>query len=90
MNPSTLRVPCQQSSITTYWYPAAFMPFEPIASAVSLITFSLTSQANLFQLFHPIGGVGASPLATRFGSLEGASVFGSVSSTSCASAGVTA
>ena len=32
-----------------------------MASAVSLIRFSLTLQAKLFQLFHPMGGVRASP-----------------------------
>ena len=31
-----------------------------MASAVSRISFSLTSQPNLFQLFQPIGGVRAS------------------------------
>src|SRR5215831_8447098 len=39
------------------------MPDETIASAVSLIAFSSTWQPNLPQLFHPIGGVGASPEA---------------------------
>src|SRR5271166_3468151 len=33
------------------------MPFVAIASATDLIKSSLTLQANLFQLFHPIGGV---------------------------------
>src|SRR5437016_5214371 len=38
------------------------MPFAAIASAVSRTTFSLIlSQANVFQLFQPIGGVRASP-----------------------------
>src|SRR5580700_10266024 len=36
------------------------MPDFTIASAVCLMRSSLTLQANLFQLFHPIGGVGAS------------------------------
>ena len=36
------------------------MPDFTIASAIDLIMSSLTLQANLFQLFHPIGGVRAS------------------------------
>jgi len=36
------------------------MPVLTIASAVSRINPSLTLHANLFQLFHPIGGVRAS------------------------------
>src|SRR6185369_16068683 len=39
------------------------MPLVTIASAISLISFSLTLQANLFQLFQPIGGVLATPLS---------------------------
>src|SRR5215213_1978951 len=39
------------------------MPLVTIASAISLISFSLTLQANLFQLFQPIGGVLARPLS---------------------------
>jgi hypothetical protein len=39
------------------------MPVETIASAVSRISFSETLQPNLFQLFHPIGGVFPSPLS---------------------------
>src|SRR5689334_12730350 len=39
------------------------MPLVTIASAMSLISFSLTLQANLFQLFQPIGGVLARPLS---------------------------
>src|SRR6516164_687834 len=35
------------------------MPFPAIASATDLIRSSLTLQANLFQLFQPIGGVWA-------------------------------
>jgi hypothetical protein len=35
-----------------------------MASVISLINFSLTLQPNLFQLFHPIGGVRASPLSS--------------------------
>src|ERR1700746_530104 len=56
MFPCVSRETCQQSSITTYWYPASFMPDFTIASAMPLIMSSLTLQANLFQLFHPIGG----------------------------------
>ena len=37
------------------------MPDATIASAASRTTFSFTSQWNLFQLFHPMGGVRASP-----------------------------
>src|SRR5271165_3887872 len=44
----------------TYWYPADFMLVLTIASAISRISFSLTLQPNLFQLFQPITGVGAS------------------------------
>src|SRR5207247_1032981 len=36
-----------------------------IASAVSRMRCSLISQWNLFQLFHPIGGAGASPSSVR-------------------------
>src|SRR5437016_11375139 len=35
------------------------MPDFTIASAMPLIMSSLTLQANLFQLFHPMGGVSA-------------------------------
>src|SRR6516162_1897423 len=35
------------------------MPFPAIASATDLIRSSLTLQANLFQLFQPMGGVWA-------------------------------
>jgi hypothetical protein len=40
------------------------MPFETIASAACLIRSSLTLQANLFQLFQPMGGVRARPLSS--------------------------
>src|SRR5580704_2446979 len=40
------------------------MPLETTASAACLIRSSLTLQANLFQLFQPIGGVRASPLSS--------------------------
>src|SRR5277367_4619506 len=39
------------------------MPDFTIASAVCRMRSSLTLHANLFQLFHPIGGVGARLLA---------------------------
>src|SRR5215469_1596819 len=57
--PFSSRLTCQQSSITTYWYPTSFMPLVAIASATDLTRSSLTLQANLFQLFQPIGGVWA-------------------------------
>src|ERR1043166_8918692 len=40
------------------------MPLVTIASAISLMSFSLTLQPNLFQLFQPIGGVLARPLSS--------------------------
>jgi hypothetical protein len=40
------------------------MPLETMASAACLIRSSLTLQANLFQLFQPIGGVRANPLSS--------------------------
>src|SRR5271165_6350079 len=40
------------------------MPVRTMASAACLIRSSLTSQANLFQLFQPMGGVRASPLSS--------------------------
>src|SRR5260370_18976212 len=39
------------------------MPLFTIASAISRTILSLTWLRNLFQLFQPIGGVRASPLA---------------------------
>jgi hypothetical protein len=54
--PEESRLTCQQSSITTYLYPASRMPLVTSASAVSLISSSLTLQPKWFQLFHPIGG----------------------------------
>src|SRR5205807_9443162 len=44
----------------TYWKPASFLPLLAMASAVSRISWSLTLQPNLFQLFQPMGGVWAS------------------------------
>ena len=49
----------------TYWYPASRMPLAAIASAISRMSFALTSQPKWFQLFHPIGGVRARPLSWR-------------------------
>src|SRR5512143_4050265 len=43
------------------------MPFALIAFATSRISLSLTLHPNLFQLFHPIGGVRASPLSSDGG-----------------------
>ena len=40
------------------------MPLETMASAACLMRSSLTLQANLFQLFQPMGGVRASPLSS--------------------------
>src|ERR1043166_7425152 len=51
------------SVVSTRSQSRARMPLVPIASAISLISFSLTLQANLFQLFQPIGGVLARPLS---------------------------
>src|SRR6185437_13324758 len=64
MVPSLSRETCQQSSITMYSYPASRMPLATIASASLRMRSSLTLQANLFQLFQPIGGVLASPLSS--------------------------
>src|SRR3954468_15119583 len=52
----------QQSSMLTYWYPAAFMPELTIVSAVCWTSCSLTLQPKAFQSFQPIGGVRARPL----------------------------
>src|ERR1700676_440996 len=59
MLPLASRLTCQQSSMLTYTYPASFMPDFTTASAMPLIKSSLTLQANLFQEFHPMGGVSA-------------------------------
>src|SRR5438270_79780 len=40
------------------------MPLATIASAVSLISWALTSQPKWFQLFQPVGGVRARPLSS--------------------------
>src|SRR6266568_6347358 len=66
MLPFASRETCQQSSITTYWYPASFIPDLTIASAIPRTSSSLTLQANLFQVFHPMGGVSAWPFETGF------------------------
>ena len=63
ITPFASRDTCQQSSIVTYWYPASRIPLAAIASATSRMSFALTSQPKWFQLFHPIGGVRASPLS---------------------------
>src|SRR5256712_14220340 len=54
--PCASRTTCQQSSITTYRYPASRMPLATMASAVSRISRSETSHPKWFQLFQPIGG----------------------------------
>src|SRR5664279_3249176 len=61
--PSSSRDTCQQSSMTMNSYPAAFMPLETMAPAAFFTESSFTLQANLFQLFQPIGGVLANPLS---------------------------
>ncbi len=43
------------------------MPVAIMASAISLMSCSLTLHPNLFQLFHPIGGVCANALNTESG-----------------------
>ena len=58
--PSASRVPSHPSSMLMYWYPAAFIPLVTIASAWARIMESSILGPNLFQLFHPIGGVGES------------------------------
>src|SRR5947208_11405873 len=40
------------------------MPLATIPSAVSLISWALTSQPKWFQLFQPMGGVRARPLSS--------------------------
>src|SRR5207247_6611085 len=63
--PAASRVPAiQQSSMLTYWYPAAFMPELTIVSAVCSTSCSLTWQPNEFQSFQPIGGVRGRPLVS--------------------------
>ena len=65
--PLESRVDCiQQSSMFTYWYPAAASPEDTILSAVCLIRASDTLHLYAFQSFQPIGGVRASPLASAF------------------------
>ena len=59
--PAASRFHCQPSSMLMYWYPAACMPVSTMASAISRMVLSLICVWNLFQLFHPIGGVLASP-----------------------------
>src|SRR5215467_13867686 len=54
----------QQSSMFTYWYPAAARPDDTIACAVCSTSASLTLQPKAFQSFHPIGGVSASALSS--------------------------
>ena len=58
--PSAARVGAiQQSSTVMYSYPAAFMPFDAIASTMLRTMLSSIEQPKTFQLFQPIGGVRA-------------------------------
>lgn len=50
----------QQSSMTMYSYPASLSPSFTKRSAVSSTTCSLIFSPNVFQEFHPMGGVIAS------------------------------
>src|SRR5579863_5772723 len=43
------------------------MPDLTMASAMPRTSSSLTLQPNLFQVFHPMGGVSAKPLETALG-----------------------
>src|SRR5258708_2118158 len=52
----------QQSSMLTYWYPAAAIPEETILSAVDLMSDSETLHPKAFQSLKPICGVSARPL----------------------------
>src|SRR6202034_3868993 len=65
MFPFASRPNSQVSSMLTYTYPASRMPLDTIASAIWRTAASSTLPANLFQLFHPIGGVLARPLSGR-------------------------
>src|SRR5688500_14274011 len=46
------------------------MPVDTMASAISRNRPSLTLQRNLFQLFHPIGGVRARPFSSANAELD--------------------
>src|SRR5262245_47722044 len=52
------------------------MPLDTIASAMPLTKPSLMLHANLFQLFQPIGGVGARPAARGSGKSSSVSAGG--------------
>ena len=52
------------------------MPVDTIASAVRLMKSSLMLHWNLFQLFQPIGGVGAMPDASGSGKSSSVSGLG--------------
>ena len=52
------------------------MPFEAIASAIWRTALSSTVLLNLFQLFHPMGGVFASPLYFTAGKSLEREIFG--------------
>src|SRR5262245_31344407 len=65
--PAASRLCCiQQSSMFTYWYPAAARPDDTILSAVCLTSASDTLQPYAFQSFQPIGGVTASPFCNAW------------------------
>src|SRR4051812_48468560 len=53
----------QQSSRLTYWYPAAAIPLETMASAVRRMIVSLIPQPKLFQALQPSCGVLPRPFA---------------------------
>src|ERR1700687_1510771 len=46
------------------------MPVDTMVSAISRTVLSSTFSANLFQLFHPMGGVGARSAAKQIGARE--------------------
>src|SRR3954471_12470472 len=54
----------QQSSTTTYWYPASRMPLLTIASADCRMSVSLMLQPKEFHESQPIGGVRATPFSS--------------------------
>src|SRR3954470_23281873 len=70
MAPEESRAPFHHpSSMSTYSYPASFMPDDTRASACCLITVASMAPAKLFQEFQPIGGlvIGAAPEAADAG-----------------------
>src|SRR5262245_26800101 len=69
----------QQSSMLTCTYPASFNPDETKKSAVSLISFSLTSQPKAFQSLKPMGGVCASATLGAAAGVGAAGLFAATS-----------